>query len=279
VRIGIDSYSYHRLLGELRAGEVPAAERFAAGDLDPIREARALGVDGVSLETCFLKPPDRLDTAALAGAAGPLEVVFAWGAPNGLAFGHDEAALPALHAWLTLAASLGHRVMRIVVGGPSLRGREPVADQLERVAPPLSEAARLAETAGVTLALENHGDLTAGELDSLLGRVGSPALGVCFDAANALRVGDDPVAAVHLLLPAIHMVHLRDSGPPEGVDPVAGPPSVPYGTGVVPIDGVLRALAAGGFDGLVCAEVAQVAPGVDERVLVAEYVGWLREHG
>ena len=78
MRIGIDSYSYHRLLGELRAGEEDPGNRLLNGGTAVIAEARALGVDGASLETCFLQPPAALDPEALRAAAGPIELVLAW---------------------------------------------------------------------------------------------------------------------------------------------------------------------------------------------------------
>ena len=83
LRIGVDSYSYHRLLGEVRPGEAPSRERLSDGGFAVIAEARRLGLDGVSLETCFLGALDLTQVRALVDSAYPLEVVFAWGAPNG----------------------------------------------------------------------------------------------------------------------------------------------------------------------------------------------------
>ena len=150
--------------------------------------------------------------------------------------------------------------MRIVVAGPALRGREPVDVSLERTVAPLERACEAARSAGLTLAVENHGDLTAAELAWLLDRVDA---GVCFDTANALRVGDDVLEAAALPITA-------------DTDPVAGPRSVPYGTGAVPVEAVLDAL--GGFDGLVCVELGQLGPGDDECALVAASVAWLRAY-
>lgn len=273
MRLGIDSYSYHRLLGELRRGEPEPPRRFGDGALDPLRHARSLGVEVVSLETCYLDPPGRLDVEALAREAGPLEVVFAWGAPNGLEFGRRPEALDDLLGWIRLARSLGHRLLRIVVAGPSLRGAEPVEAQLARTVEPLRRAA----AEGLVLAIENHGDLRAAELRDLLERADRPELGVCFDTANAPRVGDDAVEAARLLAPWIRMVHLKDVEPPAAAaDYVAGPRSVPYGEGVIPIPRVLDELRAAGFDGPLCVEIAQLGPGDDELELVERCVGWLR---
>jgi hypothetical protein len=60
------------------------------------------------------------------------------------------------------------------------------------------------------------------------------------------------------------------------MDPVAGPGSVAYGTGVVPVEAVLDKLR---FDGLVCVELGQLGSGDDdEREMVAAGVGWLRAY-
>src|SRR5579862_3284809 len=90
VRIGIDSYSYHRLLGEVRAGEDEPPVRWQPEDV--IAHARSLGVDGVSLETCFLDRSARIDAA-------PLEVVIAWGHRHGIEYGANPDALRDLLDW------------------------------------------------------------------------------------------------------------------------------------------------------------------------------------
>jgi 3-oxoisoapionate decarboxylase len=277
LRVGIDSYSYHRLLGEVRAGETEPRRRFAHGSLDVLAHARSLGVDGTSLETCFLPPRGELDPARLLDAAGPLELVVAWGHRHGLEYGASPAALADLLAWLELAPALGCRVVRCVAASPAFRGREPVAEQIARTVAPLAAAAARARELGLRLAVENHGDLRAAELLELVERADEESLGLCLDAANLLRVGDDPAEATALLAPLTLMVHLKDVEPitPE-TDPVAGPCSVPYGEGVIPVETILATLLAAGFDGLVCVELGQLAPGDDELALVESGVAWLR---
>jgi sugar phosphate isomerase/epimerase len=278
LRIGVDSYSYHRLLGEVRPGEVPARGHLPDGGLAVIAEARRLELDGVSLETCFLGAPDPAMGRVLADAAGPLELVFAWGAPNGLAFGASSTALSDLLAWLEVAAAAGTRTLRIVVAGPALRGREHVELQIERTCAPLRVAARRAAALGIGLAIENHADLTARQLGNLIERANDDAIGVCFDTANAQRVGDDVPAALRLLAPHVLMVHLKDVEP-TAEDPIAGPRSVAYGTGAMPLVPLLDLLSQRGFAGLLCVEIGQLAPGADERVLVSDSVDWLRARG
>jgi sugar phosphate isomerase/epimerase len=279
LRIGIDSYSYHRLLGEPRPGEAKPSRGFGRGPLDVAEHARTLAVDGISLETCFLGPAASLDAGLLRGATDPLELVLAWGHPHGLEFGANEPALRDLLDWLEVAAGLGCTLVRCVAAGPRFRGQAPVAEQIERTVRPLAAAAARARRLGLTLALENHGDLRAADVLDLVARVGDEALAVCFDTANALRVGDDAVEAAALLAPLTRMVHLKDVEPLDRVtDLVAGPCSVPYGEGVVPVAEVLATLGEAGFDGLACVEIAQLAPGSDELELVEGCVGWLRAY-
>jgi len=261
----------------LRPGEAAPARTFERGSFDVIAHARALGVDGVSLETCFLPPVAELDRPALLDAAGGLELVLAWGHPNGFEYGERADALGDLVAWLELAPAVGCRLVRCVAAGPSFRGRAPVAEQIAATVPPLRAAAARARELGVRLAVENHGDLRAAELRELIERAGDGALGVCLDTANALRVGDDPLEAAELLAPLTLMVHLKDVEPlTPGLDPVAGPASVPYGEGAVPVDEILATLARSGFDGLVCVELGQLGADADELAMVAAGVAWLR---
>jgi len=242
-----------------------------------LRHARSLGVDGVSLETCFLEPSAELDVGRLRASAGSLEVAVAWGHRHGLEFGANERALADLLDWIDVAGRLGCRIVRCVVASPALRTGGPLGRELERSVRPLTTATARARELGLRLALENHGDLRAAELLELVERVGDDALGVCLDTANALRVGDDPVEAARLLAGRTLLLHLKDVEAIERVtDPVAGPRSVPYGEGVVAVGQVLEVLLADGFDGLACVELGQLDGDVDELALVEQGVAWLR---
>jgi sugar phosphate isomerase/epimerase len=273
MRVAVDTYSYHRLLGEIRPGEDDPGERFARGTLDAIAHCGGLGLDGVSLETCFLGAPGALDLAEFADAAGPLELTLAWGHPDGLGFGEIPGALDDLLRWISFAPRMSVSLVRLVAGSPRVRRDEHVQEQIARTVGPLREAARTAIAMGVELAIENHADLRASELRELLERIGEPVVGVCLDTANALRVGDDPLAAAMVLAPWVRMLHLKDCETPDGS--AAGPRSVPYGQGVVPLEAVLEVVMPG--DPLTCVELGHLGGGpVDERALVADGVAWLR---
>jgi hypothetical protein len=264
-RVGIDSYSYHRLLGEVRPGETPPVEVFARGSLDVVAEARRQELDFVLLQTCFLGDPAAFSPSVYLAEADGVAVGLSWGARADLAYGDPADALQGLVPWLRPAAELGLPVLRVVVGGPARRGEPSAA-----LADALREACAAARDHGLTLALENHGDLTAAQIERLLEQVGGD-LRVCFDTANALRIGDDVAAAARRLAPAIEILHLKDCAG-SWDDPVAGPVSVPLGEGVIPVDDVLDACP----DALACVELGQLAADADERALVAGYVGHLR---
>ena len=264
-RVGVDSYAYHRLLGETRSGESQPPHLFERGSLDVVVEARRLGLDFALLETSLLGDPDAFEPGVYLAEAGEVALGLSWGAPDGFAFGDRPAALDALVSWLPPAAALGLHVMRIVVGGPAHRGRDP-----RRVTAVLREACAAAGGHGLRLALENHGDLTAEQVEVLLDQVGD-GLAVCFDTANALRVGDDVAAAVRRLAPAIEIVHLKDCAGTWD-DPAAGPLSVPAGEGVIPMEAVLDACPRALF----AIELGQLGPDADERLLVGQYVDYLR---
>ncbi len=278
MRIGVDSYSYHRLLGLLRPGETPAELAFSDGLMAPVEHARSLGCDVVSVQTCFLAAPGEIDRGALTSVGEQLELVLAWGAPNGLEFGRREDALDDLVAWIELAGAVGCRLMRIVVGGPALRGVEPPATQVARSIVPVRAAARHAARYGLALAVENHGDIATEHLSILVERVAAENLGLCFDTGNAARVGEDPVETARRIAARTLMVHLKDVESPERTsDPISGPCSVAYGEGVVPVEAVLDALAEPIDRGSpVCVELGQLAPGADELRMVADGVEWLR---
>jgi sugar phosphate isomerase/epimerase len=280
MRVGIDTYSYHRLLGWVRPEEDDPGWRLADGGPAAMAQAHALGCDVVSLETCFLGPPAELDYGTLAEAAGALDLSLAWGHPEGLAFGRDAAALPDLLDWIDVAEALGSRLMRIVVAGPRLRGLEPVERQIDTTLEPLRRAAAHAGERGLHLAIENHADLDSQELAALIDRAGAPNVGVCLDTANTARVGEEADVAARRLADRVLMVHLKDVEQVTGPDDlVAGTCSVTYGQGSVPLNAVLEELAVPIARGApVCVEIGRVRPGDDELALVEASVGWLREH-
>jgi len=283
VRIGIDSYSYHRRYGEVRPGETPTAHPVWPLMPAPVLEhARSLGVDDLYLETCYLPEPETLDAGTL--DAGPVRVGFSWGHPwpvgafHGLDGGRTPAAEDHLARWAAAAARLGHPTMRITLGSPASRGTEPAQVLVDRLVEPTRRAAAAAERLGLQLAIENHGDLRSQDILEIIERTGAPNLGVTLDNVNLIRVGDDMIEGTRDLAPRTLLVQLKDHPPFTGM-PIGGPESVALGEGVADLQGVLRELAIAGYDGAVCVELASLGSGpVDELAMIERSVSWLRDN-
>ncbi len=92
----------------------------------------------------------------------------------------------------------------------------------EVVLPYWSDLARAAETAGVRLCLELHGQQNVYSVAtfSRLREAVGPTIGVNFDPSHLFWMGADPLAAIRALGDAIYHVHAKDTliGPPAAVN-------------------------------------------------------------
>ncbi|MET0345262.1 MAG: sugar phosphate isomerase/epimerase family protein [Casimicrobiaceae bacterium] len=261
MKLGIDSYTYHRFFGEWYAGlqDDPGARMTVFDFLD---RAKAHGVAGVSLESCFLPDDDAsIDNLREGLDARGLERVWAWGHPSGLQSGKappDVAQDLVKH--LGVARRVGARVMRICGGGR--RTRPDRWDEHKRgLVAQLRPLVDEAQAHGVVMAIENHIDLLADEMVDLIETIGSPWLGVCYDTANNLRMLEDPVVVARKLAPYARATHVKDVTAQKG-DPktFAFWPSVPLGRGLIDLPEVLARLDDAKFDGLLALEIDYLAP-------------------
>jgi 3-oxoisoapionate decarboxylase len=278
MKIGIDSYCYHRYFGEVYDFQTAPRQRWTPEDF--VKRAIELKVDGVSLETCFLPSVDLNYLRQLKATLDEhgLDRVVAWGHPDGLEGGRNREALNELIDYIDIANMMGSRVMRIV--GSSLRFRdEPHAPQIERLSAMLREAVKVAEDKDVILAMENHIDFTASEILSLIEEVESKYFGVNFDTGNALRLLEDPVKEAKLLAPYIHATHIKDLSPRRGGSPREWNfwESVPVGKGVVDVAGVMSVLRDQGYQGVLCVEVDCLREEWEEDQAVEISVNFLRK--
>ena len=255
MKVGVDSYSYHRLFGEIYPNQVDPGKRWEFEQC--IDEAVRIGAEGISLETCLMP---RFDEEYLSKIKrklddNGLDRMLAWGHPDGLEGGKNPEAAKEIEQHLQTCKAVGANVMRIV--GSSLMFRhEPHGPQIERISEILKESVKQAEKAGIRLAIENHVDFTADEILEILDRVGSEFLGVNFDSGNTLRVFEDPVEAARKLARFTYSTHIKD------IDPASGSPrdwtfwaSAPAGSGIIDMPGVVGALAEGGYEGMLCVEI------------------------
>ena len=278
MRLGLDSYSYHRYFGELRAGEEDPGVRWSHEDF--MRRAGELGLDGVSLETCYLPmdDPALAERLAAQAAAHGLELVLAWGHPGGLRMGTSAAAHQRMMDTLPVAAAAGCELVRIVVGTFTHWGLEPEGPVLDRVVPLVTEGCERAADLGMGLAIETHCDLTLDGLCELLERVGRRDLGVVLDTANLVRIGEDLCEGTRRLAPFTKMLHVKDlllAGADFG-DPGGWWPCCALGDGDLDLTSALDELRAAGFDGLACVEIGTLPDGSNEDDVVARSAAWLR---
>jgi sugar phosphate isomerase/epimerase len=272
MKLGIDSYCYHRYFGEAYQGlqELPGRTMSV---WDFLKRAARLGVAGVSIESCFLPSFDDDFLSRLRNTLDShgFERVWAWGHPNGLCSGTNRQAARDLVRHLGHARAVGASVMRIVGGS---RRTRPASFTLHkrRLVGMLKPLLPAAQDHGVVLAMENHIDLTADEMVDVITTLDSPWLGVCLDTGNNLRLHEDPRIVAEKLAPFTRATHVKDIGVQPG-DPkeFAFWPSVPLGKGLVDIGRVVALLKKARYRGLLAIEVDYLHPdyGEEDKVVAA----------
>ena len=280
MKVGIDSYCYHRFFGEVYPQQQAPPRRLSLEDF--LSRARELEVDGVSLESCFFP---RFDSSYLAGIKKLLDGfgfdrVYAWGHPDGLEGGLNERAYEDMGASIEHARAIGADVMRVV--GSSLMFRnQPHQPQLERLTRMFSDAMKLAEKSGVRLAVENHIDFNSDEMLSLIRAVDSPFLGINFDTGNFVRLLDDPIKGMEKLAKHVYATHIKDLKPQKGVaaDEWYFFSCTPVGDGIVDNLQLARLLARVGYQGFLAVEIDFLHPDYhgDEDGAVAQSIRELKK--
>jgi len=257
MKVGIDSYCYHRFFGELYPDQDKPAKSMKLKDF--LDRAKELKVDGVSLETCFLESTEKsyLEELNVMLDEYGFERVWAWGHPLGLERGLNPGAFNEMKSMIPLAKTIGADVMRVVASNRRFR-HENHKEQLDRLLVQFKEAAKIAGDYGVRLALENHQDFTVGEILALIEDVASPYLGVTYDNGNSVRLLEDPVQSMELLAKYTFAVHMKD----VAVNNKEAKPTdwfffsgVPIGQGVIDNLGMLKVLSKAGFNGLLAIEI------------------------
>jgi sugar phosphate isomerase/epimerase len=216
LKIGIDSYCYHRFFGEVYDQQVAPSGELSLENF--LSRAKELEVDGVSLESCFIPNLDKGYLSQVKGILDDygLDRVFAWGHPDGLEGGRNREMFDDMVQSIEYAKDIGAEVMRVV--GSSLMFRfEPHEPQIERLSEMFSEAVKVAKQFNVKMAVENHLDFNSDEILTILKNVNSPYLGLNFDTGNFVRVLDDPIQAMEKLVKYVYATHIKDLKIQQGV--------------------------------------------------------------
>lgn len=259
MKVGVDSYCYHRFFGEVYPGlEEDPGFRMTLDDV--VDAAAAAGAEALSVEHFMAGPGEDLGRLRERAEEAGLELMWAWGHPDGLGSGRHPEALDDLRTNVEHAVTVGARIMRICAGGR--RTRPAAWDEHRRLLLPLlREAAAYAADRGMALALENHIDFTSKQIVQLLEEVGSDHLGICLDTANQLRMLEDPREAIRRMAPHALACHFKDVRAHRG-DPhdFAFWPSVPVGDGVIDLADAVRSLRGHGFGGILALEIDHLHP-------------------
>jgi len=235
--------------------------------------AAEVGFDGIELDiggdyrdtVLWREGADAL--AAMAEQTSCPVLAFCAGACWGISpASPDEAVRAEIRQLLTdlchYAASLGAGAILVPVtpGGEDL----PYEEQQHRWIEEMKRLGPVAESTGVTLALENVGrgcGKSADDLARLADGVGSPRVQVYYDIGNATAFGNDPVQEIHALGLRVAVVHIKDLHGDL------------LGQGDVKIPECIEALRAVGYDGDL---ILETPPTDDPRAAAAHNLGYLR---
>lgn len=279
LKVGIDNYSYHRFFGEVYPEQETPAQGMTTEDF--LKRAKELAVDGVSLESCFIKSFEEdylLSLKAQLDEYG-FDRVWAWGHPDGLEGGKNEPMLDDMIEHIAHAKTIGAPVMRTV--GSSLAFRfEPHEPQLKKLTEMFKEAVKVAEDLDVKLAVENHFDFDSDEYVRLIEEVGSEYFGLTFDTGNFMRLLDEPVKAMEKLGDYVFATHIKDLKIAPGVaaDEWFFFSSVAVGDGYINLPKLAEMLEGLNYQGLLAVELDYPHPevGTNEDAAVAKSVKFLQ---
>jgi sugar phosphate isomerase/epimerase len=184
MKVLLDTYSFHF------ASDVWKPQAGESRDIFWILEkAREFGFNGIHAAD-MRHFNNEITVDAVIGQCRGLEVSLGTG-------GSDPDHMKEM---IDLCSRLGHSVFRTFIG------KGITEEKIDN----LKSAAEFAEKKGVVIAVENHQDLKAEELLTVIQEADCRGLGICLDTGNALGVGEDPVYTVRKLAPHIYTTHIKD---------------------------------------------------------------------
>lgn len=280
MKVGIDSYCFHRYFGEVYPHQTAPEKNMTMEDF--LAYAKELDVDGVSLESCFFPTTEEAwfkDLKAQLDDYG-FDRVYAWGHPDGLEAGKNRDEFDSMISQVKNAKLIGADVMRVVASSLVFRF-EPHGPQIDILVDWFKEAVKVAEDYDVKLAVENHIDYTSDECVELLERVDSPYLGLNLDTGNFLRLLDDPVDGTKKLAERVFATHIKDLKPVRGLNATEWYffSSTPVGDGLVDNQKIAQLLYDANYQGFLAVETDSLHPDYEnqEHEAVAASVKKLKE--
>lgn len=172
-----------------------------------------------------------------------------------------DAAVKMFEDTIDLAADIGAETVVVVPGRMSPLFPPSIENRVGWVGDGVAKLLPRAEDRGVALAVENVPFAAFPDKDALerfVRSFTSPAIGVCYDAANAHFIKEDPAAGIRQLADLLRVVHLSDTGQMHWRHD-------PIGSGTVPFAEVARAMDAINFKGACTLEI--IGPDPDAAIL------------
>ncbi|UCC67361.1 MAG: sugar phosphate isomerase/epimerase, partial [Armatimonadota bacterium] len=232
MKLGLDTYSYRYAAG---LWEYTPHENVPMTVDHYLQKAADFNLDGLQL--CDARHLDSLEygyVSELRERAGLLGLY--------LELGTEGTNPDHIQNMVRVAHVMGSPVVRTFVGKPRPASAKAMRELLSATAGEIAQVAPVCERYGVSLALENHQDLTTDELLTLLELVDSEWVGICFDTGNPLALLEDPLDSATAFGPLIRSVHLKDyqvAARPDGFSLVG----CALGEGVVKLRAILDFLA------------------------------------
>ena len=157
------------------------------------------------------------------------------------------ASLDEGYGYLELAAALGTPLIRVFGGAPEGESLETAAARAGERLMALAERGR---TLGVRVALDTHDSFAAGRsVAAALGQVADEYAGALWDTLHPVRVGETAEETLDLIGARLLHMHIKDGNVQPNINECRL-----LGEGTVPVQGILQALAARGYNGWLAVE-------------------------
>ena len=221
MRIGLDTYCYHI---PLAAG---AYDLFRLVDALPLMgiEGLQININGRNGRFLGANPEDFKHVKRVKEAFHRRGLFIEVG---------GRSTLPDMIEWeLDLCAGLGADTLRTTV-----TLKDTMEETFEAARHDLMAVMPRAHELGVRIALENHEDLTASELVSIIEAIDDNHVGVCLDTGNGLCVYEDPVETAMVLAPYAISSHIKDQRLVQ-VDRVIYSVGVRLGRGIIDLPRII----------------------------------------
>ena len=185
-----------------------------AADLDiHCVEVNAQGYEEVPLHLDVSMDEGEVDKVKEAAKEAGVEIMALAGT-NDFTVGKKEldGHIQNVKKTIDLASLIGSRIIRVFAGW--VKAEEVTGILVDQVAECLEEVGSYAQSRGITIAMENHGGITATASDckKILDKVKNSAVGLNYDPANfiAYGYGEDPLIGLETLSERIVYAHLKD---------------------------------------------------------------------